>query len=81
MTWAGFLGSLIDSILGATLQAQYKDQTTGETTERNYGADGRSATLLRGLPWFNNDMVNFLASVGGAICGYILLRYGAYKFY
>ena len=81
VTWAGFLGSLIDSVLGATLQAQYRDQTTGETTERTYGADGRSAVLIRGLPWFNNDVVNFLASVGGAICGYILLRYGAYKFY
>ena len=81
VTWAGFLGSLVDSVLGATLQAQYKDQTTGETTERNIGADGRSALFARGLSWFSNDVVNFLASVGGAICAYILLRYGAYKFY
>ncbi len=81
VTWAGFLGSLIDSVLGATLQAQYRDQTTGETTERPLGADGGSATLLRGLPFVTNDAVNFLASVGGAVCAYILLRYGAYRFY
>ena len=81
VTYAGFLGSLIDSVLGATLQAQYKDQTTGETTERTVGEDGRSALLLRGLPWFNNDVVNFCASIGGAVCAYILLRYGAYRFY
>ena len=81
VAWAGFLGSLIDSVLGATLQAQYTDQTTGETTERAIGSDGRSAIRRRGLPWFTNDMVNFLASVGGAICAYILLRYGAYRFY
>ena len=81
VAWAGFLGSLIDSVLGATLQAQYTDQTTRETTERAIGSDGRSAIRLRGLPWFTNDVVNFLASVGGAICAYILLRYGAYRFY
>ena len=78
VAWAGFLGSLIDSVLGATVQAQYRDAATGETTERTERG-GQAAIRVRGLAWVNNDVVNFLASAGGVLCGYILLRYGAYR--
>jgi len=58
---AGFVGSLADSMLGATVQAQYRD-ATGAITERAGG------TLVRGASWMTNDIVNLLASlVGGAV--------------
>ncbi len=75
ITWAGFLGSLIDSLLGASLQVQYRDPTSGELTERAE-VGGRAARRVRGLPWMNNDVVNFLAGAGGVLCGWILMHYG-----
>jgi uncharacterized protein (TIGR00297 family) len=80
ITWAGFLGSLCDSILGATLQAQYRSAATGELTERRQ-IDGKSATRVRGLAWVNNDVVNFIASAGGVLFAWLLLKYGVYRFY
>ena len=62
----GMGGSLADSLLGATAQAIYRS-AHGET-ERRAAPDGTQNPLLRGLPWMNNDLVNFLSSlVGGAI--------------
>ena len=74
VAWAGFLGSLIDSLLGASLQLQYRDLQTGDLTER-VEINGRFTRQVRGLPWMNNDVVNFLASLGGVLCAYYLLHY------
>ena len=71
--WAGVLGSLIDSLLGASLQAQYRDLTSNELTERE-NINGRATKHVRGLLWLTNDWVNFFASVGGVLCAYYLLR-------
>jgi uncharacterized protein (TIGR00297 family) len=80
VVWAGFLGSFIDSILGASLQAQYRDPQTGDLTER-MESNGRPTQHVRGLRWMNNDLVNFLASVGGALCAYILMRNVTFLFH
>ncbi len=77
--WAGFLGSFIDSLLGASLQALYRDPATGAPMERSV-VGGVRAFKIRGLAWMNNDVVNFVASVGGVVCAWLLLRYGAYPF-
>ena len=55
---AGFLGSVVDSILGATLQAQYAI-SRGELTEKSKGN-----RLIRGFPVVTNDLVN---AVSGAL--------------
>ncbi|MCA1949859.1 MAG: DUF92 domain-containing protein [Treponema sp.] len=56
----GFMGSLVDSILGATLQAQYRCAETGRVVERPISGSLKN-TLIKGLAWMNNDMVNFLS--------------------
>ena len=67
-TIGGLSGSLIDSLMGATYQAIYT-YPDGRETERRVARDGRPTTFLRGWPWLNNDMVNLLSSVAGALIG------------
>jgi uncharacterized protein (TIGR00297 family) len=68
ITAGGFVGSLLDSFLGATMQAQYameddnRAERTGPAvllTERSRSADGTPRRLVRGLAFINNDVVNF----------------------
>jgi len=80
VAWAGFLASLVDSILGATVQVQYRDPLTGGTTERAT-VEGERATKIRGIAWLNNDGVNFTASLFGVGMAWVLLFYGVYRFY
>lgn len=61
----GVVGSLADSVLGATLQACYASPSGGET-ERAIAQDGTPHRLIRGWRWLNNDLVNFLSSLAGA---------------
>ncbi len=63
MTAGGLLGSIIDSLLGATVQAQYADAGTGRYTERPAGAAGANS-LTRGFVRITNDTVNFLSCAG-----------------
>lgn len=58
----GFAGSVIDSLLGAAFQAQYTCVVTGLYTERPI-SDGKPNILVRGLRWFNNDLVNFASTI------------------
>ena len=53
---SGFLGSVIDSVLGAVLQVQYraKDGSLTEKEEEN----GEKNERVRGIPGFDNDAVN-----------------------
>jgi uncharacterized protein (TIGR00297 family) len=62
----GILGSLFDSLLGATVQAIYR-YPDGRETERTVGRDGTPNTFVRGWPWLNNDMVNLLSSLFGGL--------------
>lgn len=60
VTAGGFAGSLIDSILGATVQGvYYSDEIEGETEKSMY--NGRPTVLIRGFKFVNNDIVNFLS--------------------
>lgn len=62
----GVGGALIDSLMGATVQAIYA-YPDGRETERRVARDGRPTTFLRGWQWLNNDMVNLLSSIAGAL--------------
>jgi uncharacterized protein (TIGR00297 family) len=63
----GFSGSLFDSLLGATVQGVYFCDRCGKETESPVHRCGHPARLLRGFAWLNNDLVNFLSSVVGAM--------------
>lgn len=65
VTLAGFAGSLVDSLLGATVQAMYWCADKETFTEKNVCASGQPAELRRGVRWINNDVVNLCAGVVG----------------
>ncbi len=67
---SGVSGSIFDSILGATIQAQFECEICGKLTEKEFHCN-KITTHKRGFNWLNNDFVNLLAGIGGGI--FILL--------
>lgn len=67
---AGLFGSFTDSLLGTTLQVQYKCQTCNKITEKKVHCSN-SAEYYKGIYFINNDAVNAGASVTGG--GFSLL--------
>ncbi|MBC8375514.1 MAG: DUF92 domain-containing protein [FCB group bacterium] len=71
---AGFLGSIIDSILGASIQAKFKCEVCGKATERVVHCHEETAHVS-GMLWLDNDWVNVAGSLSGGlffIAAYIL---------
>ncbi len=64
---AGFSGSLADSILGATVQAQYRCPGCGHPTEDSIHC-GVKTEKTSGWSWINNHTVNLInTGIGAAI--------------
>lgn len=65
---SGLAGSLIDSFLGATVQAIYFCEACNKETERHpTHTCGHTTRFLRGLRWLDNDGVNFISAAAGAL--------------
>jgi len=62
----GVLGLLADSLLGATLQAQYRCARCGADVEGAVHTCGGTGELRRGWTWMTNDLVNVCATGIGA---------------
>jgi uncharacterized protein (TIGR00297 family) len=70
---AGLLGSLFDSLLGATVQAIYRCPRCGKETEKHpLHTCGSETIQIRGWSWLNNDMVNLGCALMGAAIGILL---------
>ncbi|MDT8323902.1 MAG: DUF92 domain-containing protein [Bacteroidota bacterium] len=72
ITALGVAGSLADSLLGATLQAQYHCPLCGRDTEKRFHC-GMPARRTRGHPAVTNDAINFLAAFAAVALGALLL--------
>ncbi len=79
IVWAGFLGSFADSILGASVQAVYKNPKTNSLSEKSE-SQGTRNVRVSGISWIGNDAVNFLASLFGVLCAWLLLKYSVTPF-
>ncbi|MBL4935428.1 DUF92 domain-containing protein [Clostridium sp. YIM B02515] len=72
ITLSGFIGSLIDSIIGAAFQAKYKCSFCGRITEKKEH-HGQNTIRISGIRWINNDFVNFIS--GLAACAISIILY------
>jgi uncharacterized protein (TIGR00297 family) len=69
----GWVGSFVDSLLGATLQAIYYCPVCDKETERHpEHVCGTGTTLKRGQSWMNNDWVNAACTLSAALVGVVL---------
>lgn len=64
--FGGTIGSLTDSLLGATVQQMRWCPRCRVETERAVHRCGTPTVHLRGWHWLDNDWVNFLSSLAGA---------------
>lgn len=69
----GFAGSALDSLLGAAVQEKRWCEQCGRGTERAVHTCGAKTIHASGIGGLNNDLVNFLSSVGGAAVGCLCL--------
>ena len=58
----GFIGSVIDSILGASVQAQYYCEDLKTITEKKE-YKGKPNKLIKGISFVNNDVVNLSSNI------------------
>jgi uncharacterized protein (TIGR00297 family) len=66
-TAAGFLGMVLDSLLGATVQALYVSRDTGRFYENPRKCAG-GCVLIKGFKYFGNNAVNFSSClIAGAL--------------
>ncbi len=64
---AGLAGSIVDSLLGAGIQASYRCSTCGATPEvAAHGGCPVPAKRVAGLPGLDNDVVNWISTAAGA---------------
>lgn len=68
----GFIGNVIDTMLGAFIQSAYRCKVCGNEVEA-LNHCGTKTILVRGLPMMNNDFVNYSSGFLAALLGILLI--------
>jgi uncharacterized protein (TIGR00297 family) len=76
ITVAGFIGSVIDSILGATIQGKFQCPECNSITEKRIHC-GIKSVKFEGFAWLDNNLVNFFNTAGGTAI--VILIFSALK--
>ncbi|GBC69934.1 hypothetical protein HRbin01_01641 [archaeon HR01] len=69
--FTGFIGSVLDSVVGALFQSRYRCVACGRAVEVRKHC-GVPTQYVGGSRYFNNDTVNLVATLSGALSGYLL---------
>ncbi|HEY8297882.1 MAG TPA: DUF92 domain-containing protein [Candidatus Baltobacteraceae bacterium] len=76
----GACGAFADSFLGASVQVLRYCPRCERRCETDPHVCGARTTIERGVPWMNNDAVNFAATLCGAVVAASLASYLPYVF-
>ena len=71
LTIAGLMGSLIDSLMGATVQGQYKCNICEKQTESKIHCQSNT-NIIKGTPWIDNDLVNIFSIFSASLISFII---------
>lgn len=74
ITIAGFSGGIVDSIVGKHYQAKYICPECNSITEEKFHCNSET-NLIKGVLFINNDIVNLVTGITGAIAAYFLIQY------
>jgi uncharacterized protein (TIGR00297 family) len=69
----GVAGAILDSLLGASLQARRFCHSCGVDTEVRVHRCGTRTVRHAGITWLDNDAVNAVSTVAGALVGAVLV--------
>jgi uncharacterized protein (TIGR00297 family) len=71
---AAIVGSAVDSIVGAALQERRWCDACQQFTERTIHSCGQPTRLINGIPGLDNDVVNLICSLSGAVTAWGMAR-------
>ena len=71
----GLAGSLFDSVLGGSIQAQYRCSNCRHIVEQSSHCN-QPATLVRGFGVIGNDFINFTSATFAALASTLILIFG-----
>ncbi|OHS93435.1 integral membrane protein [Tritrichomonas foetus] len=71
IAFAGFMGCMADSFLGATVQGHFYDEANNQITEHEY-RNGVRLPLCKGIAFIDNDIVNLLSNLYAMVIAYFL---------
>ena len=72
IAFGGIVGAMVDSIIGATVQARRWCDACAQETERPTHDCGAETRPLRGFRWLDNDVVNLLSNAAGGVLAALL---------